>query len=119
MKHPRDVVGTEPTATFGCKPPEEVVGPLRPKSVQYGRYGRGPTMVHIHVNKYRPDLPPWYTLQEMVLVGAVKGTANAMTFDVRERIKTEITGALKTVTLSIRDVTRGVDGDIVTTDDLT
>jgi hypothetical protein len=62
---------TDVSATFGCAPPQEVVGPLVPKSIHYGvAYPSDPDngevlinrtvpLLHFDFNKYRPDLPPW------------------------------------------------------------
>lgn len=118
-------LGGEPTATFGCVNPPEIVGPLKPRSVQYGiTYGNDdqgdvflgrpfPT-VWLNFNKYRPDLPPWRSVVEFVLASQDDGgnVFEAMFIDT-SAAGTDITGDLKTVNVLADSIAHGVDAAAV------
>lgn len=112
-------LGSEPTVTFGCVDPPEIVGPLKPSSVQYGVTFRndrdvGPDMflsasqsptVWFNFNKYRPDLPPWHSVVEFVIAS----TDTMVTFIDVEAVGTDITGDLKTVNVVADEVYEGTE----------
>lgn len=109
-------LGDEPTVTFGCRNPPEIVGPLRPRNVQYGvNYGNfTPLRTHpslfLNFNKYRPDLPPWRNVVEVVLASHTdSGEVFEATFIDTDHLATSITGDLKTVNLVTNTVAEGVE----------
>lgn len=101
------------TATFGIAPPAEIVGPLKPKAIHYGiAYGSDPDtgdvftnytvpLLFFEFNKYRPDLPPWRNVKEIVLAALDDdgGVTEASFIEPHYRA-TKTTGALKTVEVS-------------------
>lgn len=116
------------TATFGVAPPAEVVGPLKPSSVYYGQaFGYDedantvlpqytiPTIT-FEFNKYRSDLPPWHTLKEFVLASEHAGTVAEYTFIEAHHRSTDVTGDLKTVTVSGEGPITGVEGAVIDRD---
>jgi hypothetical protein len=116
------------TATFGCAPPEEIVGPLKPEGVYYGQafgYDEDIEEFVLHhpiplitftFNKYRPDLPPWEQVREFVLASQDDGGVVEATFIDPSLRGVNTTGPLKTVELHAEGPGEGVEGAIVTRD---
>jgi len=108
-------LGEEPTATFGCRNPPEIVGPIKPRNVQYGvNYGNfTPLRTHpslfLNFNKYRPDLPPWRNVVEVVLASQTEDGVFEATFIDTDHLATSTTGDLKTVNLVADTVAEGVE----------
>lgn len=119
-------LGDEPTVTFGIRPlpngvgEGEVVGPLKPQLVQYGRkatkHGSSP-LVFFNFNKYRPDLPPWHDVDEFVMANVVDGQTMEYTFHGAVAVEgVHTSGRLKTVTMSASDVSEGVVAEVASRD---
>lgn len=114
-------IGHEPTASFGVERATdgEVVGPIRPDSVDYGHWtwnfnGVFP-MVVMHFNKYHPLLPPWESTVEMFLASET-GFALA---NVASHLDTKISGNLKSVSLGVHGVSpEECEGDIISCEDV-
>lgn len=114
------------TATFGCAPPEEIVGPLKPEAVYYGQafgYDENESrvapeynipLIMFEFNKYRPDLPPWGNVREFVLASLYDGQVEEYTFIEPHHRSTAVTGPLKTVSVTAERPAEGVEGVIVT-----
>jgi hypothetical protein len=108
-------LGREPTVTFGCANPPEIVGPVKPREVQYGvNYGNfTPLRTHpslfLNFNKYRPDLPPWHNVVEAVLASKTDDGVFEATFIDTDHLATSTTGDLKTVNLVADTVAEGVE----------
>lgn len=118
-------LSSEPTLTFGCRG-GEIVGPLNPHAVHYGTvFGADPEtretliqhpfpMLHIAFNKYRPDLPPWDDVVEIVVADTTDGGS------IVEYILTEIDlysvstiGKAKMVTVSAGGIGSGSSGAVI------
>lgn len=119
------------TATFGVGPPAEIVGPLNPKAVYYGKcFGyderdeRVTTeyaipLLFLEFNKYRSDLPPWQNLEEVVLATYDdNGDVVEYTFHDAFHRATQVTGDVKTVSVSAEGPSEGVDGLVVERDEV-
>mgnify|MGYP007116981582 CR=1 FL=1 len=109
-------LGTQPTLTFGCEPPKEIIGPIKPRSVQYGvqhtpsQYGtRIDTVLFTNFNKYRSDLPPWQNLTEIVAANQHNGNRYYATLREIKQCSISITGDLKTVTIVAKTVVGGLE----------
>lgn len=124
---------SSPTVTFGIaskQHPAEIVGPMNPRSVHYGvTYASDPNTdatlinsafptVFIDFNKYRPDLPPWQAVREIVLADRDFGDVIEYTLVNTQHRTTDTTGNLKTVSLSADGVWDGVDGGIIEKDEV-
>lgn len=105
-------LGAEPAILFGCEPPEEVVGPLRPKSCVYGvmtemrgknHYIERP-VVNINVPNTDHGLPPWPLVREALFESQ---DGKTMTFIDMRHEGNQQTNDLKTVTLSAEHVIEG------------
>jgi hypothetical protein len=114
-----EVLGNEPTATFGVVTHEgidtvsEIVGPLKPRAVYYGHIwtetGVKP-LVFLNFNKYRSDLPPWRDVNEFVLAAEDDGRAAEFAFrGLVTQQGIDITGDLKTVSLACEYVWNGIE----------
>jgi hypothetical protein len=114
------------TATFGVVNPPEIVGPLNPESVYYGKAfgydeleGRVATdfaipLLFFEFNKYRSDLPPWQKLEEVVLASHNdSGDVIEYTFVDTLHRATQVTGDLKTVSVTAEGPFSGVEGAII------
>lgn len=119
----RDLGSEDVTATFGIAPPQEIVGPLNPLKVHYGvAYGTDPErdlvmtgytvpLLHFDFNKYRPDLPPWHQVHEIVLASyRDDGSQVVAHFIQPDLYGIRTTGDLKTVTLAAEGPGSGVEG---------
>jgi len=111
-----NTLGSHPTLTFGVEPPQEIVGPLNPKSVQYGisntddlLQSKSRPIVHCNFNKYRSDLPPWNTLSEVVIASTVDGGVLEVVISESEVSTTKITGDLKSVSIVGESMDVGLD----------
>lgn len=119
------------TATFGSAPPPEIVGPLNPESVYYGkafgydeREERVTTefalpLLFFEFNKYRSDLPPWDNVREVVLA-SYDDTGDVVEYTFVETFHraTQVTGDLKTVSLTADGPYEGVGGAIIERDEV-
>jgi len=113
-----EALGNGPTAAFGVVAggidmTAEVVGPLKPRHVYYGHVwtesGLRPR-VFFNFNKYRSDLPPWRDVTEFVLASQVDGEVREYSFtDLVSEQGVQITGDLKTVSLSCEYVYDGIE----------
>lgn len=113
-------LGDHPTATFGIASyGGEVVGPLNPESVDYGTVSDASLastrpLVHLHFNKYRPDLPPWRDVVEFVLATRTDdGQVLEGLFIDTSLHDIRITGDLKTVDLVADTILDGVENAAV------
>lgn len=121
-------IGREPTCTFGVRraTDSEVVGPIKPKNVQYGFWVPVSTvtadgsvtpmpLLTLNFNKYHSSLPNWHGVIEVFLASE---TGHAMT-KVYRALDVAISGKLKTVQLGLSAVFRGeCDGDIISCSDV-
>lgn len=125
----RDLGTKNVTATFGCAPPQEVVGPIKPKAIHYGvAYPSDPDngnvltnraipLLHMDFNKYRPDLPPWRNVREIVLASRVEGKSKPIvaSFIDPSTYGIQTTANLKTVTIAAEGPSSGTGiNEIVT-----
>jgi len=119
------------TATFGVVNPPEIVGPLNPESVYYGKaYGYDERdeqvrtdfsvpLLFFEFNKYRSDLPPWHDLEEVVLAAYDDhGDIVEYTFHEAFHRATQVTGDLKTVSVTAEGPSEGVAGFIISRDEV-
>lgn len=107
-----ETLGERPAMLFGCSPPAEVVGPLKPDSCVYGvmaemreynSYVERP-IVHINVEDHDRGLPPWQFVLESVFTSK---DGNTVTFINMRHEDTRRTNDLKTVTMSAEKVVEG------------
>jgi len=110
----RESVGTNPSLTFGCSPPDEIVGPIKPQSVQYGvtnttMFEYGSSALFMNFNKYRRDLPPWQHVREIVVANERNGNKYYATLRDIEHCSVQITGDLKTITLAAKTIVGGLE----------
>jgi len=111
-------VGTEPTLLFGCSPPDETIGPIKPKSIQYGvqhtpvGYRLGTKMeaaLFLNFNTYRTDLPPWEKVREIVLANETDGQKYCATLTDIGDCSMATTGDLKTVSVVAGTIVGGLE----------
>lgn len=111
-------VGTQPTLTFGCTSPNEIIGPLKPRSIQYGvqhrpvgyRYGTEmDTALFINFDAHRTDLPPWERVREIVAANQRDGKQYYVSLHDIGQCTTRVTGDLKTVTVVAETVVGGLE----------
>lgn len=118
METLRDI-GHEPTLFFGL-PPDDVRGPIRPRSADYGQWtwnftGVFPSLV-LHFNKYTPNLPQWDDVLEVHLANEEHQHALCT---IASHLDTYITGDLKTVSLGALAASEGTcDGNIISCADV-
>jgi len=118
------------SVTFGLSNPIEIVGPLKPKSVYYGKVfgydksagqvhmGRAWPMIMFSFNKYRSDLPPWESVREMVLASMNNGHSIEASFIETNVRSIDTTGDLKTVEIVAEGPSEGVDCAIIEKDEV-